>query len=101
MFGPTCEVSESNTHDFEIYCYKEHKICNPDCCNCKYFAGSEMGTGICCLWDDDVEGEEHIVQHSEAYFEYLRIEEPEYYRDFKKAIEEGDLDLCKAWFGLD
>ena len=105
MFGPSCEVAGiNNPCDFEIYCYREHKICVPTCENCKYFAGSEMGKGIACEWQETYEavsGDEHFVQHDEAYFEFQRVENPELYKEMMRINEDNDFDLCEAWLGLD
>lgn len=106
MYGVSCEVASGNNEDdFKIYCYKEHKICVPKKCDkCKYFGGSEMGTGICCVWEEsyeDISGDEHIVQHDEVYMEFQRVENPDIYKKMLKMVEDGDIDLCKAWQGLD
>lgn len=106
MFGPSCEVAcADNADDFKIYCHNEHKICVPAKCDaCRYFGGSEMGKGVCCVWEETyeaVESDEHIVQHDEVYFEFKRAEDPDMYKSMMKMLEEGDLDLCEAWFGLD
>lgn len=106
MFGPSCEVaSVDNEDDFKIYCRREHKICRPkNCDKCKFFGGSEMGKGISCVWEEtyeDISGGEHIVQHDEVDMEFQRVENPLLYKQMQQMIEEGDLDLCKAWQGLD
>ena len=106
MFGPSCEVeSINNENDFKIYCHKEHKICVPKKCNeCKYFCGSEMGKGVCCIWEEpveDIKGDDHVVNHDEVYFEFSRVENPETYAKLKEMIDEGEVDLCKLWLGLD
>ena len=106
MFGPACEVASAcNEDDFKIYCHKEHKICIPQkCTECEYFGHSEMGTGICCIWEEtyeDVSGDDHVVRHDEAYFEFQRVENPDMYKNMMKMIDDGELDLCSAWLGLD
>ena len=78
MFGPSCEIaSADNKKDFEIYCHIEHKICVPAKCDtCQYFGGSEMGKGICCVWEEsylDIKSDDHAVPHDEAYFEFQRL----------------------------
>lgn len=79
MYGPSCEVaSGNNEEDFKIYCRKKHKICIPkNCDKCKYFGGSEMGKGVCCIWEEsykDIKGIEHPVQHNEVFFEFKRVD---------------------------
>ncbi|MBR3588952.1 MAG: hypothetical protein IKL16_05260 [Clostridia bacterium] len=105
MFGPACEVeSEATEYDFKIYCHKKHSLCIPDCTGCKYLGGSEMGKGVCCIWEEkysEIAEEDHIVQHNEAYFEFQRVENPDIYKMMMEAIESNDFDLCEAWFGLD
>lgn len=105
MFGSSCEVAGVNCEeDFEVYCYKEHCVCNPKCDGCEYFAGDEMGKGVCCLWEETYEavsGDEHTVQNDETYFEFQRVENPDFYKKMMKMIEEGDLDLAEVWLGLD
>ncbi|MBQ8418124.1 MAG: DUF1643 domain-containing protein [Phascolarctobacterium sp.] len=106
MYGPSCEVASANNEgDFKIYCHREHKICRPKNCNkCKFFGGSEMGKGISCVWEEsyeDIRGGEHIVPHDEAYMEFQRVENPDLYKKMQKMIEDGELDLCKAWQDLD
>ena len=106
MFGPCCEVEGvDNEYDFKIYCHKEHKICVPKKCNeCEFFAGSEMGKGVCCAWEETyeaVKGDDHTVQHDEVYFEFQRVVNPDIYEMMMKAHEDDDFDLVKAWFGID
>lgn len=106
MYGPSCEVaSVNNENDFKIYCHKEHKICLPKKCDkCRFFAGSEMGKGISCVWEEsyeDISGGEHIVPYDEAYMELQRVENPRLYKKMQQIIDDGDLDLCKAWQDLD
>lgn len=106
MFGPSCGVASGNNEkDYEIYCHKERKICNPTKCGkCDFFEHSEMGYGVCCAWEETYEannGDERVIQNDEAYFEFMRVENPDMYREMMKMIEEGDLDLPHAWFGLD
>ena len=98
MFGPSCEIeSISDSNDFKIYCHKEHKICIPkNCDKCKFFGGSEMGTGICCIWEESLENTEHVVQHDEAYMEFQRIENPEMYKKMLQMIEKDEIDLCET-----
>lgn len=33
--------------------------------------------------------------------EFQRVENPDIYKKMLKMIEDGELDLCKAWQGLD
>ena len=106
MYGASCEVASGNNEDdFKIYCHKEHKICVPKKCKkCEYLGGSEMNYGICCDWEEsyeDISGDEHIVQHDEVYMEFQRVENPDIYKKMLKMVEDGDIDLCKAWQGLD
>lgn len=106
MYGVSCEVaSVNNEDDFKIYCRKEHKICIPkNCDKCKYFGNSEMGKGVCCVWEEsyaDISDDEHVVQHDEVYMEFQRVENPDIYKKMIKMIEDGELDLCKAWQCLD
>ena len=106
MFGPSCEIAGlNNEEDFKIYCHLERKICIPTKCDrCKYFAGDEMGKGICCEWEesyDHVSVEDYPVQHDEVYFELQRVENSELYEDMMRMVEDGDLDLCSAWLDLD
>lgn len=106
MFGPSCEVANANCDDdFMIYCHKEHKICIPTQCNmCSHFGGDEMGCGKCCVWEDadeEIIGDEHVVQHDEAYFEFQRVENPALYKSMKQMIEAGEIDLCKLWQNID
>lgn len=106
MYGLSCEVeSVANQNDFKIYCHNEHKICIPKKCNeCQYFGGSEMGLGVCCVWEEyteDIENDEHIVQHDEAYMEFQRVENPDLYKEMQRMIDDEDIDLCKSWQGLD
>lgn len=106
MYGSSCEVaSENDEYDFKIYCHKEHEICVPKKCDkCEYFGGSEMGKGICCIWEEsynDISGDEHVVKHDEAYMEFQRAENPDLYKLILQIIEDGELDLCKVWLGLD
>ena len=106
MYGPSCVIAGStNEDDFKIYCHKEHRICIPKKCDkCDYFGGSEIGNGICCIWEEsyeDISSDEHIVQHDEAYMEFQRAENPDMHKKMMKMIEDGELDLCKAWQGLD
>ena len=106
MYGSSCEVaSGNNDNDFKIYCHKEHRICIPKKCNkCQFFGGSESGFGICCDWEesyDAVSGDEHTVQHDEAYMEFQRVENPDLYKKMQKMIEDGELDLCKVLQDLD
>lgn len=106
MYGASCEVASGNNEDdFKIYCHKEHKICVPKKCDkCEYFGGSEMNYGICCDWEEsyeDISGDEHTVQHDEVYMEFQRVENPDIYKKMLKMVEDGELDLCKAWQGLD
>lgn len=105
MFGPSCEIEGlDNKKDFEIYCYKEHKVCVPNCDGCPYFSGSEMGKGIACAWEESYEAmssDEHVVQNDETYFEFQRVENPDFYKEIMKMIEDGELDLCKVIQGLD
>ena len=78
MFGVSAQVaSVDNEEDFCVYCRKEHRVCRPDCENCEYFAGSEMGYGISCLWDDYLPDgkDEYIVRFEERYKEFERVEE--------------------------
>ena len=105
MFSPACEVASAATEDdFKIYCHKEHRICVPDCTNCKYLGGSEMGKGVCCVWEEsysDIPGDDHVVPHDEAYFEFQRVENPDVYKMMMEINESDDFDLCEAWLGLD
>ena len=105
MYGPSCEVASVNCDDdFKIYCHNEHKICVPKCNECKYFGGDEMGKGVCCIWEESYEvvgGDEHVVQHDEAYLEFQRAENPDVYKKMIRMIEDGELDLCEAWQDLD
>lgn len=106
MYGSDCTVANADNMDsFRIYCHKEHKICIPKKCNsCDFFGGDEMGYGKCCIWEEsyqNVAEEERIVPHDEVYFEYNRVEDPQFYKKMMEMIEDGDLDLCKALLGLD
>ncbi len=80
MFGPSCEIiGIYNENDFKIYCRKEHRICIPNCTDCLFFGGCEMGKGVCCVWEETYESiseTDHAVQHDEVYFEYQRAEAP-------------------------
>jgi hypothetical protein len=63
-----------------------------------------MGNGICCLWEEsygDVSVDERVVQHDEVYMEFQRVENPDMYKKMLKMIEDGEIDLCEAWQGLD
>jgi len=78
MFGVSAQVAcMNNEEDFCIYCRKDHRVCRPNCENCEYFSGSEMGYGIACLWDDYLPDgkDEYIVQFEDRYKEYSRVEE--------------------------
>ena len=63
--------------DREIYCKKYHKITEPTakmCDNCPYFAGTMMGHGIECKWDDVIEeGDEKLIPHNRVHDEFLRV----------------------------
>ena len=104
MFAPACEVeSVATEYDFEVYCHLEHKVCVPKKCQkCKFLGGSEEGVGVCCVWEESVEdmpNEEHFVQHGDAILEFNRVENPHLYEKMMNMPD--DLDLCKAWQGLD
>ncbi len=78
MFGPAYEVkSAAREEDFEIYCHKEQRICAPKLCDtCEYFGGSEMGKGVCCIWEercDDVSCEDYAINHDDRYSELKRV----------------------------
>lgn len=94
MYGPSCEVaSVNNKEDFKIYCYRENKVCIPNCNGCLYWAGDEMGKGMCCNWEEyysDVFKQEHIVQHRDVQKEFKRVNKlkakPEFANNSKNHI---------------
>lgn len=64
--------------DREIFCKRQHKITEPDfddCDKCPYFAGTAMGHGIECKWEDviDVKLDEKVIQHSQVRDELRRV----------------------------
>lgn len=104
MFGSACMMNDAPEYEFRIYCRKKHAVCVPECKGCGYFAHDEMGYGVACVWEEtyeDMPKDEHIVNHDEAMFEHMRVENPEVYKGLIKAIEDGELDIVKAWYGLD
>ena len=76
------EINESlenyGDNDRKIYCKKLHsirKLSELPCESCKYFAGSMMGSGRVCVWNDwvDYDVDEVIVKFGEAQKELFRV----------------------------
>lgn len=69
-------IYSDNPSDRMIYCRKNHCIMEPvkkECEKCICLSGLEQGNGIECSWPDEIEGE-HVVQHSDRYKEYERVD---------------------------
>lgn len=77
------EINESIENDYpksdrEIFCKRQHKITEPDakdCDICPYFAGTTMGHGIECKWEDviDVNLDEKVIPHDMRMKEMTRV----------------------------
>lgn len=81
LIGHNINESLENNYpksDREIFCKKLHKITEPDyedCINCAYFAGTAMGHGIECKWEDviDVYEDEKVIIHDQVRDEFKRV----------------------------
>lgn len=105
MYAPSCEVeSVSKIEDFQIYCYREHKVCNPNCNGCIHAAGDEMGTGKCCAWEEyysDVFKNEHVVQYNERHKEFERVSKLKIEKEFISDCNDVVVTECNVGVYLD
>ena len=94
MFGPSAEVCNANPEDFSVFCYKENRICIPDCNRCEYYRGNEQGLGVACEWEDfegNISVNESVIQNYEKTLEYDRVQY------MKKCIQKKDVDVYMNW----